>query len=224
MRRPLIALCLALTGACTSADDGVPPEPVARTLLTHPRHMVLDPDGAAARMYATFDRGDRIFRGRAVVDLVDGEMVVEADPDGVLVIDRLQLSIGDVVAGAGIIGDDGLLLTDIRVHPGVGTPLGRPPEAIRLATEWAPGGSVGYGSFDGDWTLSWALQLDSGPYPLLDQTLTGITTWVTVYGDVHDLRFDLIAWNQGVMWNWSDIVELSDLVALGSGPWVPEVD
>ncbi|HTM23358.1 MAG TPA: hypothetical protein VL172_22705, partial [Kofleriaceae bacterium] len=61
MKRPLLALSFLLAaGACTAADDGVPPgpapPPALDTLLATPQRFQLDDADAAVRLRASIDR------------------------------------------------------------------------------------------------------------------------------------------------------------------------
>ncbi len=218
MKRPLLALTLALAAAgCAEGEiEPVDQPSVARILLSRPQHFALDPDGGVVRFYASLDRGDHVEYGRVVLDLTAGEMILEADPDGVLVLGELELEVADASYGVGNpLGPD-LHLTDIRIR--VAEP------AVRLATEWASGGRVGYGGITADWILSWAIDSHGRIYPLGDQRLPGITFWVVAYGDASDLRFDIAGWNGGTVWSWADIIEFEDMYMMGSGTWAPIVE
>jgi len=219
MKRPLLALTLALAVAGCTDDDDLPPPggpSVARILLSRPQHFALDPGGGVVRFYASLDRGDHVEYGRVVLDLTAGEMTLEADPDGVLVVGELELEVADASYGVGNPLVPDVHLTDIRIR--VAEP------AVRLATEWESGGRVGYGGITADWILSWSIDSHGQVYPLGDQRLADLTFWVTAYGDASDLRFDLAGWNGGTVWSWADIIVFEDLYMMGSGSWAPIVD
>jgi hypothetical protein len=219
MRTLVLILIAGLVGACDGPDEvAVPPagdEPTARELLAEQPRFTVSSVDQAIQLTARIDRGDRWVEDDAVLTLESGDLVISEDAGGDLVVETVDLYLGDITAGAGIIGDDGIQLTGLHVYTGAASTC--------HLTEWAGDDDSCFALATAALTLDWSLRIDDEVYGIGSQSLDEIALGVGLHVDDGLVVVDVTAAAPGVFWDWAGIVELTDLSAVLHGTQMPMV-
>lgn len=210
-------LASALVVACGGHDVAAPePEtPTAHEMLdTHPWFNI-SPANSLVQMTARLNRGDQWIEDYATLGLVRGDLGIMTDASDNLKINQVDLFFDDVVAGAGVINEDGIYLTGIYLYA-------QGPAVAHTA--WANDDDSAFAVAPIDLEFSWSIRVDGHVYDLAPQALPTIDFAFGLSVDCDDqLVIDITAVDPGTIWNWANIVEFSDLHITLHGTHTPVV-
>jgi hypothetical protein len=203
--RPILlgscALAALLGSACGDEPlDGMAGERNLVDRLAIPTSFVLDPAGSAVTVVAGSREGGL---EDIDLDLLDGVFVTRVNPRGEILVESLQIEVGDIDLPPAVVPPGGLPLRDIRLtiqRPGGGTfdDLGDMVAAVvelDVLIEW----SAAFGP-DGSVYPLRAIRLDNLPVALEIES-----------AGAGQLRARLSAVHDGGFWSWAERFELRDL-------------
>lgn len=196
---------LFLTVGC-STDPAAPivdePTSAFDRLRAHPELDLL-PASTWVDMTARLNRGDRWIESTITLPVNRGNVWLGANEYGDLSIDGFAISFADVVAGAGVISEEGLTFTDIVVR--MGDPV------VCQDSQWRHDGDYCEATAKLTLSLDWSLVIDDHIYPLGTQQLGQVAVTLDVYQKAGKLFAELDGAADGVFWQWAGIVEFADV-------------
>lgn len=205
MRAVLASVPLILV-ACSSQDGTNDPASM-RERLTAETHMVIAASDSAGAVTAQMRSSTGWENGLVDLKLEGGEVVARAGRSGTIALSSLALELQTISIPATIVGH-AAELSRPRLE------LSAPAE---LAATWS-----GDDEADIDavlaFELSWSLTVDGVALPLGAPTLPPLPVKLKLGGDGLRVTADLRVHAPGELWNWADLIKLSDLeLVLGAG-------
>ena len=210
----LVAVVGGVSGGCVIDGDGVPPairpdaavapEPVApsttRGHLVRARTFVVKEGGTASLVAKRLLGEDLVVP--STLPILDGELVVQAQSDGRLVLHALSLGFGDIHLEPEAVPPDGIDLMDIGVSM----------ERCVADTRWSSDGDSASAGVDAALLLDWSLHSPAGVLPLSPHRIEDVPVTVDlVPGAGGSLTATVRAARSGVFFHWTGMIELADL-------------
>jgi hypothetical protein len=185
-------------------DDGEPdpradPPSTSRGHLAQPRTFTVAPGGSAT-FTAKRLLGEDIIKS-VTLPVLGGDLVVQAQSDGRLVVHGMSLDFGDIYLDPDIVPPEGLDVMDIK--------LGL--ERWIADTRWSADLSSAEGSADSELKLDWALKATEGVLPLATQRIEAVPLTIDIVPAAGKLTATLAGTRAGAFFLWTGIIELSDL-------------
>ncbi len=203
----LSALAIPLLVVGCSADmAGPPPDetvPTAFEMLLDQPELALVPGMTWVEMTARVDRGSTVLEDTTRIEVDRGNLFLSTDQYGTVHIDGLAISFHDVVAGKGMLSENGFHFTDIVARMETPTSCDK--------AQWQRDGNHCSTTASLDINLDWSLVMDDQVYPLGTQKLGTMDLNVEIYQKRGELFAELDGTAEGVFWHWAGIVEFSDL-------------
>lgn len=197
-------LLLLVSAACNSEMTAAPGEPTATTVrerLTAGETRLLlagDDSGGTLTAYRRIGGGDWE-AGVADLAVDQGELVLAADGDGAVTIERFSLTLAPITIPAGVFGHEAVL-TDVRAV------LAGPA----LATTAWTSDDAAHATAELDLAFSWALRVDGNTTPLGAPDFPPIAVELDLGGAGGAVHATVHAAKAGVVWSWADLVRLED--------------
>jgi len=137
--------------------------------------------------------------GLADLAVDQGEVVLSADPDGAVMIERFSLSLEPIAIPAGVFGHDAAL-TDVRAV------LAGP---ALTTTAWASDDEA-HATAELELELAWALRVDGNTATLGAPSLPPIPVELELSGAGGSVHATVRAVKAGEVWQWADLVRFED--------------
>jgi hypothetical protein len=179
-----------------------PSDGSARGYLSEPRTFAITPSSSAQvtahRTYLSE------MEETATLPLLGGDVTVQARSDGMLAITAMTLDLGNISLSATTVPPDGLNL--------MGVTLSLKARADAVA-DWTADGTAASATGRTDLLLDWSLEAAAGAVePLATQRIADVPLDISVVGGANGrLTLTVHATRDGVFWQWSGLLELSDL-------------
>ena len=206
MRAVLASLPLLIVAACGSQDNSSDPASM-RDRLTADTHLFIAASDSAGAVTAQMRSGTGWEDGLVDLKLESGELVARASRSGTIALSSLALELQTISIPATIVGH-AADLTRPRLQ------LSAPAE---LTATWSGDDDA---EVDAVLTLelSWSLTVDGVALPLGAPTLPPLPVKLKLSGDGQRVSAELRVHAPGELWNWADLIKLSDLeLVLGAG-------
>ena len=199
MRAVFALSCVALV-ACTSPDAS-PSEPTSmRERLATQTHLYVATRGSAGAITAQRRTDDGWAEQLVDLKLDGGELVASSTRGGAIAVTGLELSFETISIPATVIGH-AADLTKPHLH------LAAPAE---VAAAWSDDDNA-EASAELDLELSWSLTVDGASLPIGAPDLPPLPVKLQLIGDGARVTAELRLHAAGEVWNWADLVKLSDL-------------
>jgi hypothetical protein len=211
----VLALVAALAPGCLYDGSGVDPAETSPLLYRLGTRAVLDlEDSSHIDITATDDDGQRVPSMEA--DIVDGVAALRATPEGVIVVEALDIELSDVVVPAGLLSAGEYQVTDLRLRLG-----------IQLATipEWSADRRHAVGTGEADLLLEYALVVGGDVTPMGTRKIEATPFQIAVdlgEGDVVTARIATTI--GGELSRFLDRIQLSNFSMRLDATSVPLVD
>lgn len=195
------ALLLALLSACNSqlADSiNPPPDSLHDQLVEEPTRLLMTPDSFGSIVAERWS-SDGWQAGAVELTITDGELVAHLDDANQLVVETFKLGFGTIDIPSTVIGT-ATQLTDVRVvleNASPAQPAWPDSDTLQATTNL-------------DLGLSWSLHTDTSSVPLGVQHLH-LPLQLQVTGNGRSAQATLGIVSTGDVWQWADLVKLSDL-------------
>lgn len=217
MRNTLVpaALVAALAPGCFYDDRGVEAAETSPLLYRLGTRAVLTlEDSSHIQITATSAGGQRLPSMEA--NIVDGRAALRATPDGVIVVEALEINLSDVTVPPGTLSDDTFHVTDLQLRLGI--QLGTVPE-------WSDDGRRAVGHGKADLLMDWAVVLDGNVHPMGTRRLEDTPFEIAVELDDNDNVVARISTSvDGQLSTFLDRIMLSDFTMALEATSAPPVD
>jgi hypothetical protein len=203
MRAALLMLSVMCSGtlvACT-AQERSSAEPMSmRERLTTETHLYVATSGSAGAI--TAQRRTDTGWAEQLVDLKldGGELVTGAARGGMITLTGLEIGFQTIAIPATVIGHEAQL-TKPHLHLAA-------PTAVTAA--WSGDDSAEAGA-ELDLELTWSLTVDGASLPIGAPDLPPLPVKLQLIGDGARITAEIRVHAAGEVWNWADLVKLSDL-------------
>jgi hypothetical protein len=203
MMRLATALGLILMCSC-GGDDPPPEESPLRDRLAAGVAVTLEPASEAASVHSTVDFGMTMDEFDLRFGLDAGTVAFRADGPEAIVIESLELELGDLEISPAAFPPDGLTFTDVRATL---------TEPVSGAATWSPADVDVLATVVGVLRVEWSVaQEGAAPLPLSPVDVDAVELRLDAVPEGDRVRVMLIGDRRGDILSWADSVTLSDLV------------
>lgn len=180
--------------------------PTTRERLREQAVFEVIPEASQATLIVRINRGNRWLEYPVAARITGGHVDIGAADDGTVSIDDFQLDIADMkIQPGGEVLSQGLHLTRMRARLA--------NEVQGTLTEWDDAGERCTATFEAPLLLEWAVLADGRPVQLGPQKLEPIGLRASISHNRNSPAYELhlSGSNDGVLWQWAELVELSRL-------------
>jgi hypothetical protein len=217
MRTTLVAAALvaALAPGCFYDESGVDDaetSPLLHRLGT--RAVLTLEDSSHIAITATGADGQRLPAMEA--DIVQGRAALRATPEGVIVVEALEIDLSDVAVPPGALSESAYHLTDLQLRLGI---------QLGVVPEWSEDRRHAIGHGQADLLLHWSLAVDGEIYPMATRKLAGTPFDIEVDIDEgNNVTARISTSVSGRLSNFIDRIMLSDFSMELDATSLPEID
>lgn len=169
-------------------------------LETEDARLLIAPATSAGSITAERRAHDGWHAGLVDLSIETGELVVGADGDGVITLEKLGVWLGPIEIPPSVFGNEAQL-TRVRLE------LPRPQ---RLVVTWT-GDDEARIATELELELSWALTVDGSTTSLGAPDLPPLPLDLVLTGNGARVHAEVRAQSPGELWSWADLVRLEDL-------------
>lgn len=217
MRTSLVtaALALALVPGCVYDESGVDDAETSPLLHRLGRRAVLAlEDSSHIAITATGAEGQRLPTMEA--EIIEGRTALRATPEGVIVVEALEIDLSDVIVPPGALSESAYHLSHLQLRLGI---------QLGVVPEWDAERRHAIGRGTADLLLDWSLTIDGEVYPMATRKLENTPFEIEVVLDEgNNVTARISTSVAGRLSNFIDRIMLSDFSMELDATSVPEVD
>ncbi|HEY6179507.1 MAG TPA: hypothetical protein VIX73_33865 [Kofleriaceae bacterium] len=199
MRAVVASLPLLILVACSSQDASTDPGSVRDRLATD-THLFIAASDSAGAVTAQMRSGTGWEDGLVDLKLEGGELVARASRGGAIALSALALELQTITIPATVIGHEAQL----------SRPRLQLTAPVELTATWN-GDDDAQVDASLSLELSWSLTVDGVGLPLGAPSLPPLPVKLGFTGDGVHVTAELRVHAPGELWNWADLIKLSDL-------------
>jgi hypothetical protein len=194
----LLVACSNATPGPNSGPSDSAPSSLREQLATKTR-LTVTPDRSAGSITAQHRTNTGWDQGRVDLTVEDGELIVSTDGRGRIVLSAIESGFQTVTLPPNLLGRDAQL-ANLRLQ--LNTPASVTPT-------WN-GDNEAQADASLDFGLSWSLAINGTRQPLGEPKLTPFPAKLLLTSDGAQIVAEVRVHAPGELWNWADLLELSD--------------